>query len=369
MVVEAGGNWGRSYMGIPSSSSSSSSSSRPRSVGSADAQQGWIDQSRGIVRSGPQQNSWVTPLTRPDGSTTSRWVTTNPNTPELSFDQVLPRNDWGQTFTTSGGGGRGFGGGGGGGGGSPFTQGAFDALIGMLGGTRPENMEFQRFQMDPYKAPKFYAFNRQPFQQARKGLRTAFRDDRRQGNQAFRDAQGELAQYNNPFEGGIATTDPGTSAAMQRMMAAQGGAGEEAAAQTAAEGVQADAAMGNTAALLAGVDAQNSAAQARALQGDRRRFNEGLSAERRGLSSGIDVALANALSDYQKDRFGYRASTSRQRYDDRMNQAMMNWMQRNQTNQANTQASNAWRQAMTSPIMQMVMANPGLNFDALGGFF
>lgn len=261
-------------------------------------------------------------------------------------------NPWGGVPTgpggSSGGGRGGRGGGGGGGGGGGTTQAMLDAIAAMFGRTKPKGLP-------AWNAPKFYAFNTTPYTTAKAGLRNAIRDDRNIGMGAYADAATELDQYVNPFanlDGRVAVT-PQISGAMRRMMDAQG-VGTGVADQMDTEGLAQDGGLAATLAMLAGASQEAQGSRQRALQGDTRRFNEMLDSEQRTLTSQIDMALARARSDYEKDKFAYGVDVAKKNYDTKL---------------ADIMQQNQWRQSLSDPIMQLIMGSPGLDYSKLQGVF
>lgn len=234
-------------------------------------------------------------------------------------------------------------GGGGYGGGMAATagidQGTYDYLLGLINKNRPKN-----FTMDPYVAPEFYDFDTSMYDQARTGLDEGIAADRQYGMGAFADARTELEQYQNPFDPDTVYTDPGISDAMRRMIEANDGLGMDEALRQDAIAGEADRAMENTLALLAGVDQQRQASNLRALAGDERGFNERLDAAARNLGLNIDLAQGRAKSAYDKDRFGYEAGNARQGYEDLLGINLMNY-----------QTANDYNTQMLDPIMELVM--------------
>lgn len=256
----------------------------------------------------------------------------------------------GSTYTSSGGGrSGGWGGGGGGGGGGGMTQAGLDAMLALLQAAKPQDLRF-----DPYKGKKFYAFNNQPYQQARQGLRTAVRDDRASANTAYDEALAEMANIRgtNPFANATYATDPGVSAAMQRMMAAQGGAGEQAAVGQAGEAAQADRAFANVLALLGANQEAFNQGTARSIEGDRRRFNESLDSEQRMLNQQISLARSQALAEYQKEKWAYGESIARSNYENRMS-----------TINQNITNMNAYRQGVAQSLSGVIGSAPGLDYS------
>ena len=256
--------------------------------------------------------------------------------------------------STGGGGSRGGGGGGGGGGAKPPDFGA----LGQLFGYRPQQYSWQDakytdLKLDPYKGTGFYNFDPTQYDTMRRGVQEGLQADLAAGRTAYGDARTELQQYQNPFAGRSYTQNPQMSAAMQRMMAANGVQPDQA---DMARGVQADQAFGNVLALLAGNADQRQAQQLRAIGGDERRFGESLNSQGRTMTLGIDMALAKAREQYNKDKWAYGESIAQQNYQTNVQQAIANNQGQNQATMYNNQGMN-----------QVGMANTQATNDRLGG--
>ena len=231
---------------------------------------------------------------------------------------------------------RGRGGGGGGGGVNP-DWGKMAAIMGFT----PQKYKFQNYTPEMYKGTGFYDFDSSMYDRARQGVQEGLAADLASGQAAYGDAMTELQQYQNPFAGRSYSTNPQMSGAMQRMLAANN-AGVTGGPTEQARGVQADQAFGNVLALLGGAADQRQGAEMRALGGDERRFNESLQSEGRGMNLGIDMALANARSQYEKDKWQYGEEIAQQNYQARTQAAMYNNQGLNQTNQANVAQGNEY---------------------------
>ena len=201
----------------------------------------------------------------------------------------------------------------------------------------PQGFKYQPLDLPEYQGTGFYKFNNAPYEQRRKSADTAFTDDLAAGNTAYSEAAGELARYQNPFSGRDFQTNPQQSAAMQRMLAANRVAPDQA---TINQGANADQAFGNVLALLGGVADQSQAATMRALGGDQRRFGESLASEQRGINNQIEMRRAQALDQYQKDKWMYGEDIARQNYQTRIAMETANNQGLNQTTMANVQAFN-----------------------------
>jgi hypothetical protein len=247
------------------------------------------------------------------------------------------------------GGGRGGGGGGGGGG---AAKPDYSGIIDLMNRKTPEQMKWEDLPFNPYNAPEFYKFDDAIYGKARQGLTDAVAADRTAGAASYAQGHQELAQYRDPFSGQH-TTDPGRSAAMRRMLEAQGtplgqNADEE------GRGVQADQAFGNLLNILSAVSGQSQDSRVRALRGDERAFGERLDAEHRGGTLMVDMTEAKARSQYDKDKWEFGEAVARKNYDANMAVAQYNNTGRNQVSQGNTQQNNAFNMSNLQAILQML---------------
>jgi len=240
-------------------------------------------------------------------------------------------------------------------------------------GKKPQSFNYTPLDLPDYNAPDFYDFDGTQYDLARQGLTEGIAAGRQSGNQTYDDARFELDQYQNPY-GNVQTTNPGVRDAMARMMQANG-IDPNILSGVDAEGVQADRAFGNTQALLAGTADQRQASNQRALSGDQRRFNENLSGEERSMGLSIDMALARARSQYDKDLWQYGKDEADRRYEIAVAEATANNQGVNSANQANTQAMNTWQQGAVNPLMELLLSGrnsagvQGLNLAALADMF
>ena len=92
-----------------------------------------------------------------------------------------------------------------------------------------------------------------------------------------------------------------------------------------------------------------------------------MGAEGRSLGLGIDMAQAGARSGYDRDRFGYNAANQRQLYDDDLQRQMLDYSRRNQVDDSNLMSQNAWMAGLTSPLMQLLSGQNGLDLSGIGG--
>jgi hypothetical protein len=130
--------------------------------------------------------------------------------------------------------------------------------------------------------------------------------------------------------------------------------------QTNNEGVQADRAMANSLAMLAGTDQARMAGNYRALAGDRQTFDQNMGIEGNNLNLGVNMAEAKgkgAFDQRLQDAMFQTAGT----------EAMQNWTRRNTVGDTNVGTNNQWNQDTLNAFMQLVGGvAPGVNLPAAG---
>jgi hypothetical protein len=242
--------------------------------------------------------------------------------------------------TSPGGGGGGYSnwGGGGGGGGGGSSKPDYSSWAAWAAAARPQQGAWTNLDM-PDRKP----WDSAQFDTARQGITTGLADAQRQGNTAFNLAAQRYLNYQNPYASGPRQRNPRTDQRLVDSMNAWGGAGSNAAAQVAGEGVQADSAMGSVYDLLGNVGRQYNNDQLAAIQGDRMQLNQRLGGEGRMLGLGVDMASARSRSAYDD-----------QVYNNLLQQAMYNNQGLNSMNQSNTQQNNGWNSAMMQAILDMI---------------
>jgi Predicted membrane protein len=310
--------------------------------------------------------------TKPGGGTT--WWTAN-LTPGQLQDLTLDPNKFkevsnafnymggapppGQMPGSPGSGGGGYGGGGGGGGGGPagMTQEMFDYLASIMGKSRPQDLAYNPLDLpDPSQTMKW---DPTQYGVARQGVASGIEGIRNRGNTAFDQAQGELSRYQNPFEGGLRTNNPDLQNAMQRMMQANG-VNPGQVATTNAEGVQADQAMRNSLAMLAGTDQARMAGNMRALQGDRTTFDQNLGLEANNLNLGVNMAEARGKTAFDQRLQDAMMEAANQ-------EAMQNWQRQNAVGDTNVNQQNQWNADILKTYLQLVGGTaPGVTLPAAG---
>lgn len=226
------------------------------------------------------------------------------------------------------------------------------SILGLLG-KKPQQYQWNDLAHQEYVPSKFREFNSGVYDTARSGLTSAVTADRAAGNASYDQGLTELQQYVNPFNAPSTVSNPEQSAAMQRMMQANGTPTNINQADTN-RGVQADAAFGNVMALLAGVNDQAQASRLRALAGDRRGFGERLDAEQRGGTLMVNMSEAKARDLYEQERWQFGEQVAQQNYAARTQNAQYNNTGQNQTAQQNTQQGNEWQQGSIQAIIDMI---------------
>jgi hypothetical protein len=278
---------------------------------------------------------------------TSGRIPANVNATEWLNSMTQPSPSSWPTLPSGGGGGRG-GGMGGGGRAAPDFGGVLDLM-----NRKPHQFQWQDLQHEDYVPPEFYDFNSAIYDRARSGLGEAITADRASGMASYGQGLEELMQYRDPFTGGPQTTNPGRTAAMERMMAAQG----TPTSQNHDEfdrGVQADTAFGNLLHVLSAASNQSQGSRVRALQGDQRGFNERLDAEHRGGNLQVDMIEADARRQYEKERWTFGEDVARQNYMARTSNRQYNHAGQQQTAASNTQTNNAFNDANIRAIIDMI---------------
>lgn len=238
-----------------------------------------------------------------------------------------------------------------------MDQASFDAAMRMITGSKPSQYNYTDLDLPEYNAPKFYDFNDSMYQDALGTIDAQIAAGRSSGNQTYSDAMYEESLRQNPF-GQVSTLTPNVRDAMARMMNANG-VNPDILAGVTGEGIQADRAFGNLQAMRAGDYEQRAQSNQRALQGDQRRFNEGLDSESRLLSASVQMKLAQAKAQYEKDLFAYGKEEADRRYEIAVAEATTNHTGRNNAAQSNVDAENSWRQGIVSPIIDLI--NSGFN--------
>ena len=268
---------------------------------------------------------------------------------------------WPQMPGSPGSGYRGGGGGGGGGAAGPagMSQEQLDWYLAQIARGRPQDLTQTQLDL-PDPAQYLGQFNTAGYDTARQGIGAGIEGIRNRGNQAFDTAVGELNQYRNPYAGGLQTQNPDQYAAMERMARANNATG--ALGQVAGEGVQADRAMANTLAMLAGSDQARQAANLRATEADRRMMDTNLGLEGNLLNLGVNMAQAKGQNAWDQMLRQAQLEAANQ-------ETAQNWTRGNTVGDTNVANRNAWNQNILQTLMQMIGAGPGLTMPAnFGGF-
>ena len=168
------------------------------------------------------------------------------------------------------------------------------------------------------------------------------------------------------FQSAPTTTDPGMSAAMQRMYAAND-IPTSINERTLNEGVQADDAFGNLYAILGANEQQMRNSREIALTGDERRINESLAAAARGMETGVDLAMANALEQYEKDKFQYGVEVADRNWQKNIQQATHNQTGRQETMGANVAARNDANKSIIDTLLGLIAQGVQISEADLAG--
>ena len=250
-----------------------------------------------------------------------------------------------QYFANSGGGSRG--GGGGGGGAAAETgldQATLDWLFGQLGHGKPQDLTYNALDL-PDPAQFYGKFDTTMYDQAGQGVTAGIDAMRSRGNQALDFALGELGRYQDPYAAGPQQQNPYLADAMGRMAAANGSMGQL--NQSVGEGAQADQAMRNAYALMSGNDRSRNAANARAIEGDRRTMESNLGLEGNLLGLGVNMAKAKGQSAWDQ--------MIRQAQLEAANtESSQNWQRQNTVGDTNVGNRNSWNQNMINTLLQIV---------------
>jgi len=269
-------------------------------------------------------------------------------------------DDWGNR------GGGSYGGGGYGGGASMLNQNNVNQYLDLYAKSRPKKAKFNPLDFPEYEARDFYEFNDSPYREFEQSLNDEIAASRGTIGRTFDDLDAYYGGLDNTYGSSMYATNPGTQAAMERMLAAQG-MPSDLNVQTDAEGVQADMAMGGLLASLASSQQAQIQAERGAAERDRFRANEILAREGRSLGLSNSMAEAAARSGYDQARFGYETEQDRYIYGQMLNEAMMNWQRKNQIEDANLVAGNQYVTGIPNAILQLMAMNPKLDYSAAGG--
>lgn len=253
-----------------------------------------------------------------------------------------------------GGGSRG-GGGGGGGGPAGLDQATLDWLFGQIGQGRPQNLSFNALDL-PDPRQFFGNFDTSLYDQAGQGVTQGIQAMRDRGNTAIDFALGEVGRYANPYGIGPQQANPNLDDRFGALAAANGAQGQL--NQSVGEGAQADQAMRNAYALMAGNDQARQAANLRALEGDRRTMEQNLGLEGNMLNLGVNMAKAKGKSawDQMLSQLGFDTATT---------EAAQNWQRQNTVGDTNVGNRNQWNQGILPLLLQLVGAKaPGTTLPA-----
>lgn len=243
---------------------------------------------------------------------------------------------------------------GGGGGGYSAPKIDYSNWAAWAAAAQPEAYKYRPLNLPTYKPVPFYEFDETPYMTARSGVQSGIADARAQGDTAFNLAAQRYLDYEDPYAGGPQTYNPGVDPRLLDSIAAWGGAGSGAAAETFNEGVQADAAMGSVYDLLSKVGRQFNEGQLAGIEGDRMQLNQRLGNEERMLNLGVDMALARAKSDYKKERWLYGKEAADRNFEMKVQQALARNAGFNQQMQFNVNNRNQFNTDILNQILQMI---------------
>lgn len=289
---------------------------------------------------------------------------------------AAPDYSW---MNPSGGGGGGYGGSGGGGGPAAppgIDQATFDGIIGMLSGTTPQTYQYQNLQLSQlpqfqqldlpeYTGTGFYDFDSSPYDQALSGIETGIADASKSGHMAFDNMAAAYGSTGNPYAQGpkvASQVDPRLLASME----AFSGAGADAAAQTQFEGAQADAAMASVYDLLGASGEQYRQNMVNSVMGDRAQFDQNMASQQNMMNLSVNMALAAAKSQYEKDKWQYGEQIAQQNYQAAVQEAMFNTQGQNDWAMANNSIANQQQVANNQGVNAANAANVGAFNDWVG---
>ena len=248
-----------------------------------------------------------------------------------------------------GGGGGGRRGGGGGGGGGPDPA----AIVAAMSRYKPQFFTPTELKMEEYKPPEFYGFNNESYDMMKNQIAESIANARTRGASAYGEAREQLADIPLAFQGAPTTGDPGMSAAMQRMFAANDTPTSINEA-TMREGVQADAAFGNVFALQGAAERQRRSSDERALAGDERRLNEELDQQKTMLEFQTEFARQKALEQYEIEKWQFGEQVARQNLEIRNQGIQANWKAKNDALAANIDTANQANQTNTQTLVDLL---------------
>lgn len=337
--------WDLSAYGRPKTNSTNKRTTDPYDL--------WKDQLTGRTTTvSPSGNVKVTRITDPNGMYSGYGEAARAGTLAGQENPLAWYNSmFGQTPTYNPGGGGG--GRGGGGGGAPAVDTA--AIMGALNAYRPQMKTWNDVSIPEYKPPEFYGFDQSVYDQMRNRIAQAITGARTMGTNAIGEARTQIGNIPLAFQTAPTTTDPGMSAAMQRMYAANN-VPTSINAQTMNEGVQADQAFGNLYAILGENARQKRASDLYALTGDQRRLNEQLDQQSLMMNAGVDLALAQAKRQHEIDKWMFGEDVARANYDTAVQNIMYNAQGRQEVANANVDTANATNANAMQALVDLLSA-------------
>ena len=256
----------------------------------------------------------------------------------------------GQMPVNYGSGGRGGGGGGGGGGVAGLDQATLDWLFGQLGQGRPQNLQQTMLDL-PDPAQYLGKFDTSAYDTARQGITSGLSAVQQRANTAYANALNELQQYRNPYAGGLQQVNPDLLASQQAMAQANGSMGQL--QQSVGEGAQADRAMSNALALLAGNDQARQAANLRATAADQQMTEQNLGIEGNLLNLGVNMGQAKGQTAWDQMLRQAQLEAANQ-------EVAQNWQRGNTVSDTNVANRNQWNQGLMQTLLSIIGARaPG----------
>jgi hypothetical protein len=265
--------------------------------------------------------------------------------------------------SSSGGGGSRRRSGGGGGGAAPaptMTQAMLDWLSGVLRGGAPTAQTAGTLDLPDYTGMAMRDFDPTMFNQARTALNQGVQTDLGTAQQATQNMLGFLnSNYSNAFNNpnntyATAGQAPGMNQqAMGRLMSSYG-VNPNATAPTQNQGVQADQAFGNLWRTLAG----NEDIAQRGRIGNAQQYGtqaqQAIQAAGRAGGLGLDLGQTQAQAAWQKaaDDRAYQDYQMQQQL--AQQEALQNWQRSNQVQDANTTATNTYRNSELSSLLGLL---------------
>jgi hypothetical protein len=270
-------------------------------------------------------------------------------------------------------GGRRRGGGGGGGAATPlFSQSMLDWAAQLMQGVHPQALTANTLDLPDYQGMPVRPFDNSMYQQALTALGEGQATDTATANQATQNMLSFLNNnyvnaFNNPNQTYSQAPVGMDQAAMARLLQSQG-VDPNVMAQTANEGVQANAAFGNMWRALAGnEDIMQRSRLANAQQYGNQAI-QAINAAAAGGRLGINLGQAQAQAAWQQraDDRAYQDSQIQQQI--AQQEALQNWQRANQVQDTNAQNLNSYNNAVAQAMLGLlpqIQGNPALHLPTL----